>query len=307
MARKKKVAPPENHERWMVSYADFITLLFATFTALFAISSADLAKLTAMRESIQQAFSGGPSRVTMTGGANKDGDLIISISPTIDAPPKPKPQPAEDQDGNSLFRGNERRPEGDDPPPDATPASNATPAPTPTPTPTPQPTPETSIELGSEGSNNTALMNELREMFETAGLDKAVDVKQETRGTVISLGEAAFFAPGELDVLPQSVHKLDRIMNLLRTRKFHIRVEGHTDDTPVRSGRYRDNMELSVLRATRVCRFMSENYGFDLKLLSPAGYGEYRPKADNSTTEGRQKNRRIDIVILNEASAKLEP
>lgn len=299
MARKKKIPAPENHERWMVSYADFITLLFATFTALFAISSADLEKLSQMRESIQQAFNGGPANFSITGGQNKGGNLIIKIVPSEHAP-APKKGPAEDQDGNSMFRGNPHDKEGDDPPPAQTPQA------TPAPTPSPQPTPETGA-LGTEGANNAALMAELREMFQTAGLEKAVDVKQETRGTVISLGEAAFFAPGELDVLPQSIHKLDAIMNILRTRKFRIRIEGHTDNTPVTSRRYRDNLELSVMRATRVCMFMHENYGFDLKMLSPAGYGEWRPMASNATAEGRQKNRRIDIVILNEESAKYEP
>lgn len=300
MARKKKLEPPENHERWMVSYADFITLLFATFTALFAISSADLEKLSQMRESIQQAFNGGPSNFSITGGENKNGNLIIKIVPGENVQPAKK-GPTEDQDGTSFYKGVQHAaPEGDDPPPAPTPQA------TPTSTPTPQPTPE-SGQLGSEGANNAALMAELREMFQTAGLDKAVDVKQETRGTVISLGEAAFFAPGELDVLPQSIHKLDAIMNILRTRKFRIRIEGHTDNVPVTSRRYRDNLELSVLRATRVCMFMHENYGFDLKQLSPAGYGEWHPKADNNTTDGRQKNRRIDIVILNDASAKYEP
>lgn len=284
----------------MVSYADFITLLFATFTALFAISSADLEKLSQMRESIQQAFNGGAPHFSITGGENKHGNLIIKIVPG-DNGQAPKKGPAEDQDGTSFYKGSKHAPEGDDPPPAPTPQAS------PTPTPTAQPTPE-SGQLGTEGANNAALMAELREMFQTAGLEKAVDVKQETRGTVISLGEAAFFAPGELDVLPQSIHKLDSIMNILRTRKFRIRIEGHTDNIPVSARRgYRDNLELSVMRATRVCMFMHENYGFDLKMLSPAGYGEWRPKADNKTAEGRQKNRRIDIVILNEESAKYEP
>lgn len=304
MARKKKLAPPENHERWMVSYADFITLLFATFTALFAISSADLAKLSQMRESIQQAFNGSSSRVAIDGGSNKDGHLIISISPNTNIPPPAvTPQPGLNEDGDSLVRGNDRIPEGDQ----GDDKTEADQKPTPTPTPTPEPTPDSAATLGMEGANNTALMAQLREMFQVAGLEEAVDVTQETRGTVISLGEAAFFELGQTDVMPQSIHKLDQIMNILRTRKFHIRVEGHTDNTPITSGRYRDNLELSVMRATRICMFMHENYGFDLKLLSPAGYGEWRPKADNSTTEGRQKNRRIDIVILNDASARLEP
>ena len=144
-------------------------------------------------------------------------------------------------------------------------------------------------------------------MFQDAGLDKSVEVRQENRGTVISLGEAAFFALGDVEVLPQSIHQLDKIINVLRTRNFQIRVEGHTDNTPITSRRFRTNYELSVMRATRIVEFMVEHYSYDPVLLSPSGYGEFRPIADNATADGRQKNRRVDIVILNEASSRFEP
>ena len=306
MARKKKQPPHENHERWLVSYADFITLLFATFAALFAISNADLEKLANFQGSIREAFNvpniGRPG-MTLLGGESGGGAMVITILPgsagiSHEDKPATTSQPYDPEEpflGDTLFPDR-----SEDPSEDNYPWADPTPAPT-----------HRSViggGLGSgEGAGDPILATQLREMFEMAGLGNDVEVRQEARGTVISLGEAAFFATGEIDVLPESFHKLDRIINVLRTRRFHIRIEGHTDNVPITSGRWRDNWELSVLRATRICSYMKENYNYDPTLLSPAGYGEWRPIADNDTEEGRQKNRRIDIVILSQDFSRFEP
>ncbi len=307
MARKKKIPAHENHERWLVSYADFVTLLFATFVALFASSNADLEKLAKMSQSIQTAFNvSGPTSGSAGGGLaliasnHPGGSLVASILPGAPAVASPGgggrgSEDAEESDeeytGDGLFS--------------SVPPAEEDPAATPTPAATPG---SNAGGLGAgEGSGDPMLAAQLRELFDMAGLDKEVDVRQEARGTVISLGEAAFFPTGEVDVLPASIHKLDRIINALRIRRFRIRIEGHTDNTPITSRRWRDNLELSVMRAARICTFMTENYNYDPQLISPAGFGEFRPIADNATPEGRQKNRRIDIVILNEDSSRYEP
>ena len=331
MARKKKHEEHVNHERWLVSYADFITLLFATFTALFAMSKADAEKFAAAAESLKKAFntpsaqvdSGTPElpSVTLEGGANPSGNMIININTRGGPMPrsesrKSEGDPTEDEmteddeslfDGSSLFDGG--RGEEDDGTGNIT---AATPTPTPTPTPLPEEEETPPGEAGpmgkAEGGTDAGLAQELKVMLEDAGLDGKVEVHEEQRGTVISLGEAAFFASGSIDVLPASRHQLDKIINALRGRSFELRVEGHTDNTPVSTGRfYHSNLELSTLRAARIVDFMIKEYRFPGNLISSAGYGEYRPVADNATPQGRQKNRRVDIVILNERSAQAEP
>ncbi len=182
----------------------------------------------------------------------------------------------------------------------------------PTPTPTPSPTPggdEEPFANASEGMGDPEkAAGELKKMLQEASLKDLVAVRQESRGTVISLSEAAFFATGGLDVMTQSRVQLDRIIKVLRNRAYHIRVEGHINNIPVSPGRpYRNNGELSIMRAQRVVDYMLREFNFPGNMISVAGYGEYRPVAENETPEGRRKNRRVDIVILNDEEVAKEP
>lgn len=330
MGRKKKKQPEHaDNERWLVSYADFVTLLFATFTALFGISQADLQRFKQFRHSVREAFNNSaPSAsvvslptVISEGGAKHDSPLEITIFDNT-APPPPsaadrsqqEEQPSERADlleGYAFFSGSQdgigegrTRLEGSTGEESLDDIQRPNPTPTPTPTPRNQ---DNELSITPEGLGDEALARELRDLIETAGLNGEVEVRQEKRGMVISLGEAAFFAPGETEVLPQCRHKLDKIVNVLRDRGFQIRVEGHTDDTPITSGRYRSNLELSTLRASRIVEFMIYEYQFPPDKLSSAGYGPWRPVASNETEEGRQRNRRVDLVVLNEELAAREP
>jgi chemotaxis protein MotB len=93
---------------------------------------------------------------------------------------------------------------------------------------------------------------------------------------------------------------------LLQTPNF-IRIEGHTDNVPINTPRFPSNWELSVARATSVVQYLISRHNFPPERLSATGYGEYRPKASNATAEGRQKNRRVDFVILSSLYEKAEP
>ncbi|MBM3792005.1 MAG: chemotaxis protein MotB, partial [Acidobacteria bacterium] len=86
-----------------------------------------------------------------------------------------------------------------------------------------------------------------------------------------------------------------------------IRIEGHTDNVPIRTARFPSNWELSTSRATTICSYLVERFGFAPEELSAAGYGEFRPIDSNDTSEGRARNRRVDIVVLNSAVARDEP
>lgn len=334
MARKKKPEEHVNHERWLVSYADFITLLFATFTALFAISNADMEKFKKLANSVSEAFhndrSGIPT-IGVEGGASASDALVISIFDSSASGNNPKSSKGGEEPGGEggelefdpvshLGHGITTEEENLDEEEGLGQWVEEDPEGLVTPTPTPEPTPEpdggagqdeggAAAALGDpEGQASDQMVHELKTLLDQAGLEGKVQVRKEARGTVISLGEAAFFAPGGIDVLPRSIHQLDQILNTLRGRDFEIRVEGHTDDTPVSPGRpYRDNMELSAMRAARVVEFMIREYDFPPMLISSAGFGEWRPVAPNDAAEDRQKNRRVDIVILNQAERAKEP
>jgi chemotaxis protein MotB len=100
---------------------------------------------------------------------------------------------------------------------------------------------------------------------------------------------------------------LERIAEIIGPSNRLIRVEGHTDDVPISTPRYRSNWQLSTDRATNVIMFWISKHPEMNSRLSAAGYGEFHPVTSNVTPEGRARNRRVDIVVLREQQAKLEP
>jgi chemotaxis protein MotB len=85
-----------------------------------------------------------------------------------------------------------------------------------------------------------------------------------------------------------------------------LRVEGHTDDVPIHTVRFRSNWNLSTARATRVVEFLSTRAGIAPARLSAAGYGEFHPRGPNDSPAGRARNRRVDIVVLNDSTRAAE-
>lgn len=199
----------ENTERWLISYSDFLTLLFTFFVALYALSVIDQNKAESFSESLKQVFK------------------------VIDDP----------------------------------------------------------IKLDKEKS---PLIKELELVLKDF---QGTSVKEEYRGTVITLPDALLFDSGRAELKPQSKEVLAKLAEKLKGIPNRISVEGHTDNVPIRSETIRSNWELSTLRALSVVHFLIET-GISPDRLSATGYGEYRNIADNSTPEGRAKNRRVEIVLL---------
>ena len=128
--------------------------------------------------------------------------------------------------------------------------------------------------------------------------DVALDVRSGEGGVVISLEEAGSFALGRADLSPAAQRVIRELADLVRDRTVHVRIEGHTDDRPIRSAAFASNWELSTARATRVVQFLIEEGRLVPTRLSAAGYGEYRPRVNAHTPEARARNRRVDIVLL---------
>jgi chemotaxis protein MotB len=103
--------------------------------------------------------------------------------------------------------------------------------------------------------------------------------------------------------LNQLVTQLSQAMG---ARPVPIRIEGHTDNTPIATSQYPSNWELSTARATHIVRYLVESGRWSPEKISAVGYGEFRPLVQNSSIEGKRKNRRVDIVILNEGSVRQE-
>ncbi|MDD3013823.1 MAG: OmpA family protein [Candidatus Gastranaerophilales bacterium] len=256
MARKKHAEEHENLERWLVSYADFITLLFATFVVLYALSQMDMKKFEEMSVSMKKAFASPSvmqgdqgimpgSGLNILGGMDNESNMI-----------------------SPLFENTEAKAE------------------------------ENAFKQTKES------VEKLAESNENLGIDSYVS----ERGLVVSLAENLFFASGSAEIKPSAYKALSKISILLKNKfsDHPIRVEGHTDNMPIKSSIYPSNWELSSARAASVVRFILSNSKFDKNRFAALGYADGRPIADNNTAIGRNKNRRVEIVVLRNKLAKSE-
>jgi chemotaxis protein MotB len=151
--------------------------------------------------------------------------------------------------------------------------------------------------------NHQSLEDEMRAALES----KDVTISQLQGKLTVNILDRILFDSGEADLKPDGAAVLRKVAAILEQHtNLLIQVVGHTDNVPIRPGartRFPSNWELSTARATAAVRFLSEKAGIDPRRLGALGYGEFRPVADNSTADGRAKNRRIAIMILPEQLA----
>jgi chemotaxis protein MotB len=222
------------HDRWLMPYADMVTVLFAFMTVLYAASRVDSGKLTETASSLHRAFSGDQQ-----------------TAPAVPA-----------------------RPIG------------AKPAIVPP------------VEVVPKLAKLDAVEKELtRALAEDVKLDRA-EITRDGRGVVISLPERATFAQGSAEVTPEARALIDRVVAPIASLPNAMRIEGHTDDVPIHTARFSSNWELSTARAAAVVAFLIGERRIPPDRLSAAGYAEFHPRVPNDTPEDRARNRRIDIVVL---------
>ncbi|MBN1571516.1 MAG: OmpA family protein [Acidobacteria bacterium] len=263
-------------ERWLVSYADFITLLFAFFTTLYAISTVDAQKagklITSMRASFDSAiFDSGSTTLTVSQGpggiSSSSREILQSLAPSngIDAT-------------QINFKGMA-----------GTKFANTT----------------RGVLSGEKAMGR--LKRNVESLLGADILKGLVRLHIEPRGLVISLSETGMYDSGSDQIKPAGKQMLDTIATTLVSLGNYIRVEGHTDNVPIHNERFPSNWELSTARATGVISYLIVKFGLFPESLSAAGYAEYRPTASNDTEEGKARNRRVDIIVLNPAAAAVEP
>ncbi len=247
MSRKKRQHEEEheNHERWLVSYADFITLLFAFFVVMYSVSRVDNKRLAQATNAIRWAL-----HHSGTGGNNS---LPLFDGPTSEQRP-------------SVLAG---------PPPPAK-------------------------------MNSLEEIEKLRRRIETRlqpflmkqVAPTAVTVKVEGgRRITVRLAAAQFFDPGQAALRPQILPVLDAIADEIVPIRKPLRVEGHTDDSPVQGSRFRNNWELSAARAATVADYLEQAHHAEAQLLSAVGLASTHPIATGDTPEAREANRRVELVV----------
>lgn len=260
MARRKKHEEHENHERWLVSYADFITLLFAFFVVMYAVSSVNEGKYRVLSESLVAAFrapakSLHPIQVGSPAKSPYQDHLSIRASPVvIQLPSMPVPR-------TTVQAGGAR------------PGAEASPA----------------RALETIAQEVTAALSPLID----AGL---VHVRSSPDWVEVEINTEILFASGSAALAPEARRILERLAVVLRHFPNPVQVEGFTDDAPISSSTFPSNWELSAGRAATVVRLFAE-LEVEPERMVAIGFGQYRPAADNATAEGKAKNRRVLVVI----------
>lgn len=223
-----------NHERWLLTYADMITLLMIFFIVMYSMSQVDKAKFDAVAQQLSIVMGGG--------------------SPTVLTNP-----------GNGILK-------------DA------------------QPNPK-EIEKAEDALEKYIVDN---------GLGDMAKVFIDERGLVISLKEGLLFKSGSAEVDKSSQEILAKISSAIKGMSNYVRVEGFTDNVPIRNSRFASNWELASQRAINVGAILIVN-GLAPERLSTVSYGEYRPLYANDSDEHRRLNRKVDIIVIDQKNNTMEP
>jgi chemotaxis protein MotB len=134
-----------------------------------------------------------------------------------------------------------------------------------------------------------------------------VSLAMDDRGIVITFVAEVLFDSGKADLKTDGKKIITKVASVIREEAYdnEIGIEGHTDNVPIKHSGWKSNWELSTARATSVLHFLERDCGLKPNNLSATGYGEYRPVASNNTKEGRQANRRVEIIIKPMPTAKV--
>lgn len=251
MARKRAHEEHENHERWLVSYADFITLMFAFFVVMFASSQTDKGSAAQVSASVTKALEENRVAAAISGilGGTVDNKGV----------------------GNAMMHG-----------PGGTKKSTAEVKPT---------------KIAELIPSEQFLTKQLKDEIESGKLR----IHMGARGLVVSLQEAAFFSPGDDGVSDEAYRSIGKIAEAIRQLPNPVRLEGHTDSKPIHNSRFRSNWELSVARSIAMLEMFTKQFHVPVAKLAVAGYADTIPVDTNDSPEGRARNRRVDIVILNQS------
>jgi chemotaxis protein MotB len=260
----------ENHERWLVSGYDMMTLLFAVFVVLYAISSTNTSKVKALQQSLQEAFSG----PVLTGGRaiQQTGDTSAGQR-SASANPIPAQTPAEAV--KAAMQSTEQTTK------DQREAAAA------------------AAQLAAQEEQDfKALKRKIDRAVADAGLSAKVETTIARRGLRVRLlTDKLFFDSGSAVVNAAALPTLARIGGIIATEAEHpVRVEGHTDDRPIATSQFPSNWQLSGARAGAVVQRMV-GAGVAGQRVSLAGYAAQHPVAENANAAGRARNRRVEIVL----------
>ncbi|KRE90928.1 flagellar motor protein MotB [Frateuria sp. Soil773] len=271
MRRHRRHDEHLNHEAWAIPYADLMTLLLAFFVVMYAVSVVNEGKYRVMSESIIEAFNGSshviaPMPVTRVTPHNVDPAIAApanqpgAATTPIAVPIPRRPSPARAADLRRAM-------------------------------------PPTRQER--ERENLRRIENEVQQALQPLIDKKLVIVRRTQNWLEIEIRTDILFPSGVAQLSRPADVVLGQIAAILTPFSNPLRVEGYTDDKPINTAVYPSNWELSAARAASVARLFA-GHGISPSRLGIIGWGEFRPTADNATEEGRNRNRRVLVVVLSD-------
>jgi chemotaxis protein MotB len=270
-----------NHDRWMVSYADFITLLFAFFVVMYSVSSVNEGKYKSLTHSLGTAFSNKDNQESVLDPVQIETPFdavqpMIWDTPAVTFEKIPLDPPALTfkpalLEKQTTVEVEERR--------------------------------ELSEEILKERRQLNQVSDQLEKTLESFIDDKLVSVKRNDYWIELEMNSELLFLSGEATLSKKAQPALKKIAEVINALPNAINVEGHTDDIPIGTLKFPSNWDLSSARATSVVQeFVKE--GINPTRLSAIGYGEFHPIGDNTIEEGRFKNRRVTLVLMSQAFSR---
>jgi chemotaxis protein MotB len=300
--KKKRghAAEVENEERWLLTYADMLTLLFALFMVLFSISSVNISKYQVLQQSLKAAFSGSilpGGRAIMQSGSESTAEhtpataAVPSIVPLVPTPTSRSSSSMGSANPTTSSSTAARAAAASA----AAAAANAK----------PMTTAQLQAALNSmaasvaEQDSFKAVQKKLNAYAKAHGFGPEVKTVIQRRGLVVRvMTDKVLFASGQATLQPEGAPLLGEVAQLLNVDKSHpITVEGHTDNVPIATAQFPSNWELSTARATTVVRFLIAHH-VSAGRLGAVGYAALHPIATNATDAGRALNRRVEIVLM---------
>ncbi len=276
MAKKKQEEAPKGSPAWMATFSDLMNLLLCFFVLLFSMSTVDAEKFEQVVASLQSSFSILPS-----GGASiGEGQLISSGVSQLEMLDAYYHQMANSESDTDLT-GNEGETES-----------------------------EVNVEEAYREealAESEQMAEEIEEAIAQYGVQDQVEVDFNAEYVCLDLNGTLLFDSGKAELKTEAYALLDKISVILASYTENmIEIEGHTDNVPIsRTSKYESNDVLSMYRALTVADYVRQNPELNPAHIKSSGRGEYDPIADNSTVEGRARNRRVEVKIYNSYSSDL--
>lgn len=279
MARKRHHEDHVNHEAWAIPYGDLLTLLLAFFVVMYAISSINEGKYRVLSDALSVAFSGKPHTIKPI----QLGDVVQREENNPSHISLVVPNPPEQSVGGTLRD-----------------LKN--------PAVIPNPHAQDIATQQLHAAGNTGYQNEqirrLSEEVKNALGDlvarNLVSVHAKGLTLEIEMNTDILFPSGSADIATSAKAVLGHLADVLKSIPNPMRIEGHTDNVPIHTAMFPSNWELSAARAASVVHLFMDQ-GVNPHRMAVAGFAEYRPTGENDSTEGRNHNRRVVIVILADA------